>query len=87
MMVKLNFQQLLLQSSVSHDPSEIIWTRNIYYYYYYYQCWKLFLWKLWFFFNRNFKTTAFIWKKKNYVFTVTFDQMYFSLFYKIINLF
>ncbi len=24
-MAKLNFQQALLQSSVSHDPSEIIW--------------------------------------------------------------
>jgi len=35
---KLNFQQQLLQSSVSHDSSEIsniqIWSwRNIYYYY------------------------------------------------------
>jgi len=36
----LNFQYHLLQSSVSHDPSEtLIWcSRNIYYHY---QCWKV----------------------------------------------
>ncbi len=28
MMVKLNFQQSVLQSSVSHDPSEIICAAN-----------------------------------------------------------
>ncbi len=40
-MSKLNFQQPLLQSSVSHDSSEnhsniMICSRKMYYYYYYY---------------------------------------------------
>ncbi len=50
---KTEFQLPLLQSSVSHDSSEIP-PKNISYYY---QCWKDSLT------NRKFKRTAFIWNR------------------------
>ncbi len=61
---KAEFSASLLQSSVSHDPSEIIlicWFSDCYHsnmlISYYYQCWKqfcclTFLWKLWSIFFR-----------------------------------
>ncbi len=49
---KLNFQQSLLQSLGSHDPSEICWFAAQKYISYFYLWWKqmgclIFLWKPW----------------------------------------
>ncbi len=52
-MIKLNFQQSLFQSSLSHDPSEIIL--------YYHQLCCLFLWKPNNYLNSKLKQTATYW--------------------------
>ncbi len=77
-MAKLNFQQLLLPSSVSHDPSQIntlTWcSRNKFCYY---QYWKLFYIKqdTFYLINRKLKTEIKILSNIINVFPATYNQL------------